>query len=270
MKNRNHNISDKAVALVENHSILASLLAVLCLVFAVNFFLTGPGSDGGSGLGGTGKFGGESGFGGTGKTPDSGFKLGSNDSDQDAQNNRASEYLIPSYSPADALDDELGLGREKVVAAMVPTPKPEFDVDALRLSPDMPVVPVNEEFPTEKIDVMVANVQLDIPAVAIDSALDDQRNVIVEDTLVASLDILNSLMLAESETALPLESAMVASAASGDNDSQSIRQRIAVPVRPERPDRFNMPGRVAPVQRANIPAPPPVRPMRTLSTLLNK
>ena len=103
--NRHHqdntvNLTTRATALVENHSLLATLLAALCLAFAINLFLTGPGSDGGSGFGGTGKFPGESGFGGTGKTPNdgSGLKLGANDSNDD-----------DGLSPLDSLRDELDL-----------------------------------------------------------------------------------------------------------------------------------------------------------------
>jgi len=71
MKAPEANISTKAAAWVENHTWMSLLLVVLCLAFAVNLYFWGPGSDGGSGLGGTGLYGGESGLGGTGKSPDS-------------------------------------------------------------------------------------------------------------------------------------------------------------------------------------------------------
>lgn len=286
MKNRKADITSKAVTLVENHSFLATLLAALCLLFAVNYFLTGPGSDGGSGLGGTGKFGGESGFGGTGKSPGSEFKLGANDGNE--QEDQYTDYLTPEYSPLDDLHDELGIARNDAVASdssyyinvskmiepVSETPKPAFDVTALRLSPEQLPAPVINTADQFTISDLVANVELVLPTTDtagmdtfMTTLLDNQRDGILADSLVASLDILNSLMVAENEASLQLASADVGS---DIVNSAAIRNRVAVPVRPERPDRFTMPTRVAPIQRVDVPAPPPVRPMRTLSSLLNK
>lgn len=274
MKDRRPNMTAKAAALVENHSVLATLLAVLCLVFAVNFFLTGPGSDGGSGFGGTGKFGGESGLGGTGKIPDggSGFKLGASDADQDLPESDQ-EFMPAGHDALKALHAELDIS----------TPKPEFDVASLRLSPAP--APLLDEL-NELDDMAASAAALDISALshvdtlvtairledssadasALNTLVQTEQTAIAADTLVASLDILDSLMLAEAATAMEVTPIV---AANTDDNAEAIRQRIAVPVRPERPDRFTMPNRITPVQRVDIPAPPPVRPMRTLSTLLN-
>lgn len=269
MKNARSNLTSKAAELVENHSLLASLLAVLCLAFAVNFFLTGPGSDGGSGFGGTGKFGGESGFGGTGKTPDGGLKLGADDTD-DADHKQYDEYSqSPVYSTLDALREELDrttVESTPIASLAAITPKPEFDVSALRLSPEPIPSPVNGKSGPTRIDSLVADVALPDAEPRMDGILQDEKAVIAADTLVASLDILNSLILAEAEAALQIAEAAPADSAS----DAAIRQRVSVPVRPERPDRFTVPTRITPVSRVDIPAPPPVRPMRTLSSLLNR
>lgn len=257
------NFTARAAALVESHSLLATLLAVLCLAFAINFFLTGPGSDGGSGFGGTGKFPGESGFGGTGKTPNdgSGLKLGANDS---------SDQELP-LSPLDSLRNELNLDAASTrtrIASLAITPRPQFDVSVLRFSPEAPLAPAPGLDIAEQalIDELVAGVILDGQDGQVETILQDERHEIAADTLVASLDILNSLILAESQAALEITETLLADTSATD---AMIRTRIAVPVRPERPDRFTVPTRISPVQRVDIPAPPPVRPMRTLSTLLN-
>jgi hypothetical protein len=271
MKNRRPDMTSKATAMVENRSVLATLLAMLCLVFAVNYFLTGPGSDGGSGLGGTGKFGGESGLGGTGKMPDGGygFKLGATDADKDQPDN--DRDVIPAgHANLEALQAELD----------ITTPKPAFDVASLRLSPaSAPLLDELDGFSraTEidintlsEVDALVASIRFDDAAEetgSLRTLVQSEQVAIAADTLVASLDILDSLMLAEAATEMAV-SPMVA-ANNNDNSDEAIRQRIAMPVRPERPDRFTMPYRVGPVQRVDLPAPPPVRPMRTLSSLLN-
>jgi len=272
MSKSRESITAITTELVENHLILAGLLAVLCLVFAVNFYMTGPGSDGGSGLGGTGKFGGESGLGGTGKAPDPGsaFKLGATDIDDSRDFARDLEDHLQALENTDstAVDSEASLLA--------------FDVHSLRLSPESvltpPLTPVpNAEMPS--ITDMAFDATSQMPEIAIEanqtqrlfdkvfedeivefaidtSVVSDEVYSMSSQALVTSLEIMSSLQLAVEETA---------QAESGT----TIRNRISVPVRPERPDRFTLPSRISPVQRANIPAPPPVRPMRTLSSMLN-
>ena len=281
MSKSRESITARTTELVENHSILAGLLAVLCLVFAVNFYMTGPGSDGGSGLGGTGKFGGESGLGGTGKAPDPGsaFKLGATDIDDSRDFSRDLEDHLQALENTDstAVDSEASLLA--------------FDVHSLRLSPESvltpPLTPVpNAEMPS--ITDMAFDATSQMPEIAIEanqtqrlfdkvfedeivefaidtSVVSDEVYSMSSQALVTSLEIMSSLMLAEAETSLQLAVEETAQAESGT----TIRNRISVPVRPERPDRFTLPSRISPVQRANIPAPPPVRPMRTLSSMLN-
>ena len=241
----------RATSLVESHSGLAIFLAVLCLAFAVNYAFFGPGSDGGSGLGGTGRFGGESGLGGTGKTPDSGptFKLGANDHEETRQqdNDNSVEY----------------------VARRADEPAVEFDVTTLRLNLDP--VPAGNVSALPAIDgvaitVLVNEIVLDELSGAspdVVEMLQNDKDKIFANALVSSDEILHGLMTAEAESSL------IASNADIETDS-GIRNRISMPVRPERPDRLNIPSRVTSVPRAAIPAPPPVRPMRTLSSLLNR
>jgi hypothetical protein len=99
-----------------------------------------------------------------------------------------------------------------------------------------------------------------------------ENDALSSDILVSSMDILSSLMLAEAENSLLLaiaegaDSMQIADA----NIKSMIRTKLVVPSRPERPDRFSIPARITPVQRAGLPSPPPVRPMRTFSSLLNK
>lgn len=280
-------IAVKTATLVENHSFLASLLAVLCLLFAINFYLTGPGSDGGSGLGGTGKFGGtgESGLGGTGMSPDPGtaFKLGAID-------NEDQEYTDDLESVFDAIDTSFNKiasdeTLEDSASSQLAGESLIFAIDSFQLSPEsLPVLAfenvrenARENARDSQLATEVLNPDSELENVALvtnsDLELDTTEiSKLTSESLISSLDILNSLMLAEAETSLQL--AANSSLETINNTSQvidtAIRNRIAVPVRPERPDRFTIPARIAPVQRVNVPAPPPVRPMRTFSTLLNR
>lgn len=276
MRKSRESIAAKTTELVENHSILAGLLAVLCLVFAVNFYMTGPGSDGGSGLGGTGKFGGESGFGGTGKAPDPGsaFNLGASDIDDNQDFTREREDHLQALEN----DDSISADSEASLLA--------FAVHSLRLSPESvltpPVTPVrNAEIPSitdlafdatnelPELDIEANQTQLLFEKVfegEIDTGMVSKEVFTMSSqALITSLEIMSSLMVAETETSLQLAAEDTAQAGS----DATIRNRVSVPVRPERPDRFTVPSRISPVQRVNIPAPPPVRPMRTLSSILN-
>lgn len=271
MNNNKHTaISVKTAALVENHSLLFSLLAMLCLLFAVNFFLTGPGSDGGSGLGGTGRTGGESGFGGTGKAPDSGpgFKLSAYDNGDKEKNNE--QNLIDG--PADLHDEIVQSLLDNQLAL---TDTTEFDVTMLRLTPEaIPGSLTTDQaddlaIANNRVAALVQGTELTDQASAVDLALAGNMVNIASDTLGSSLDILDSLMLAEAEArvGLPVSDATIADDSTFDS---TMRTRVVMPVRPERPDRLSMPSRITPVQRVDIPAPPPVRPMRTLSAILNR
>ncbi len=263
----------KTTELVENHNYLAILLAVLCLAFAVNLFLTGPGSDGGSGLGGTGKFGGESGLGGTGKAPDPGsaFKLGAADGRQedDSLSDAADDFSKELEEHFEAISSDTMLAKDDL---------PILDVNSLRLTP--------QQFDTKllKGTAILPNIRNGTIAVIPDAteanSISDATTNIDLDTgvneaelvsmsssaLVTSFEIMSSLMTAQAEMAMQI--ATLESADTAVNSS--IRNRVNKPVRPERPDRFTIPARISPVQRANIPTPPPVRPMRTLSSLLNQ
>ena len=294
MRNTSTNIAAKTSELVENHSFVSMLLAVLCLAFAVNYFLLGPGSDGGSGLGGTGKFGGESGLGGTGKGPDSGagFKLGATEGDE---RESYKDYLIPNnveidYSPL-----------LQSIAQSTTLPQPEFDVSSLRLSlADVPaqkrldknavigsiegIEAIEAIEAIESFDKNIAAINIQATAApentifenaaSISQFLSEQLEQANAEVLVSSLDILNSLIIAEAQTRI----VGIGDIAESDNTTNenlaisdsTIRNRVSVPVRPERPDRFTGPARITTVQRIDVPSPPPVRPMRTLSTLLNR
>ena len=303
MKSSRPNIAHKATTLVENHSSVAFLLAVLCLAFAVNYFLVGPGSDGGSGLGGTGRTGGESGFGGTGKGPDmgSGFKLGANDQDSSNSEDSLSDILIPNFDEfRDATNTENSLAMPFPALAKdngsIPE-TPEFDISMLKLTPLPKVLPKiapdnrSAESPDTDISSIVETISLAEVKVIdevrestdFDNLVGIEINQLANETLLSSLEILNRLMLVEVQANLLQSTASNTSAINsdvqviGDLDSENIaladntiRNRIALPARPERPDRLNVPARIAPVQRVNIPTPPPVRPMRTLSTILNR
>jgi hypothetical protein len=278
MAQSNSDIAAKATTLVENHTFLSTVLAALCLLFAVNYYLTGPGSDGGSGLGGTGKYG-ESGLGGTGKTPDngSGFKLGAADNNADEKNNDnnqqngiTDQFLVPEHLGS------FPLTSEQLLADNLPaTEQNTFDVHALRLAP--------LAFSKQDLTGDVSEVSAMIAAITLDKTPDSpnrneleslltENNALSSDILVSSMDILSSLMLAETENSLRLaiaegvDSMQIADA----NIKSMIRTKLVVPARPERPDRFSIPVRITPVQRVGLPSPPPVRPMRTFSTLLNK
>ncbi len=296
MISRKKNIATKAATFVENHSFVASLLAVLCLAFAVNYYLVGPGSDGGSGLGGTGKAGGESGFGGTGKGPDTGpgFKLGAND--QDSLNNRDSltETLIPGfdeYSDADNTGKQLAvqlseLDRDNASA----NEGPKFDITMLKLTPlANPIAKMAPDYrpeTTPDLDISLAALKIiaeGTESTELDNIVINEINQLANQTLPSSIDILNRLMLVEAEARLRESTGSNPSANDFDDQvignlenenvalaDNTVRNRIALPARPERPDRLNVPARIAPVQRVNIPSPPPVRPMRTLSTILNR
>jgi len=256
-------IAVKATSFVESHSFMAGVLAVLCLMFAVNYFLVGPGSDGGSGLGGTGKFGGESGFGGTGKGPDtgSGFKLGASDADDQ-------EIVTDFLEMNHFLNDVNVLSNTAEKAQMAEISVADFDVSSLHLTPELPPLAryMNET------DLALFNTSLSQNALSLGNdnlefaqVFADEKETITSQALFSSQDIINGLMLAESATSLAIhatEDMLTTDAA--------IRNRIVIPIRPERPDRFTIPARITPVKRVNIPAPPPVRPMRTLSTILNR
>lgn len=254
MKQDTSDMATKAAALVESHSFLATLLAMLCLLFAVNFFLAGPGSDGGSGLGGTGRFGGESGLGGTGKGPDMGpgFKLGAASDDALDEDSLA---IDPVALP--------GVIQESLLAE---SPAPVLDVDSLRLAPE--IFPATDRALTADINreiaLLVTNVNLTEYA-ALESATSVQVESMDSTFLVDSIDIISSLMVAEADSRILAtvdpETVVVDS---------TVRNRVTIPVRPERPDRFTVPARINPIQRVDVPAPPPVRPMRTLSTLLGR
>jgi len=302
MKRSTTNIASKATTLVENHSLVASLLAVLCLAFAINYFLVGPGSDGGSGFGGTGKAGGESGFGGTGKGPDMGpgFKLGANDQDSANGQDSLTDTLPGLEEFRDGVNSENSLAMSLPALASdngsIPQ-TPEFDISMLKLTPQpdflAEITPDNRS--AESVDTDISSIVETISLVEVkvidevkestdfDSLVGTEINQLADETLFSSLDILNRLMLVEAQAKL-LESA-VSNSSTIDGDTQeitdlgnerialadnTIRNRIALPARPERPDRLNVPARIAPVQRVNIPSPPPVRPMRTLSTILNR
>ena len=277
MAQSNSGIAVKATTLVENHTFLATVLAALCLLFAVNYYLTGPGSDGGSGLGGTGKYG-ESGLGGTGKTPDSGsgFKLGAADSadeeskDNSQQNGISDQFLIPEKSGSLLFTSEQLLANN-----LSATEYNAFDVNALRLAP--------QTFSKQDLTSDLSEVSAMIAAITLDQtpgssnrieleSLLSENDALSSDILVSSMDILSSLMLAEAENSLLLaiaegaDSMQIADA----NIKSMIRTKLVVPSRPERPDRFSIPARITPVQRVGLPSPPPVRPMRTFSSLLNK
>ncbi len=259
-------LTARAAALVENHSLLATLLAAVCLTFAINLFLTGPGSDGGSGFGGTGKLPGESGFGGTGKSPNdgSGLKLGANDSDHDKDTLTPLEILRSQLK----LDGAMDASSPTQIASLAATPIPDFDISVLRFSPEMPLTTFTILDNTEQVVIneLVASVNLDVSENQINAILKSDRGDVAADTLVASLDILNILIVAETEAALQVNETILADSSTSD---VTIRHRVAVPIRPERPDRFVIPTRIAPIQRVDVIKPPPVRPMRTLSTLLS-
>ena len=277
MAKSNSGIAVKATTLVENHTFLATVLAALCLLFAVNYYLTGPGSDGGSGLGGTGKYG-ESGLGGTGKTPDSGsgFKLGAADSadeeskDNSQQNGISDQFLIPEKSGSLLFTSEQLLANN-----LSATGYNAFDVNALRLAPQT-FSKQDRTSDLSEVSAMIAAITLDqTPGssnrIELESLL-SENDALSSDILVSSMDILSSLMLAEAENSLLLaiaegaDSMQIADA----NIKSMIRTKLVVPSRPERPDRFSIPARITPVQRVGLPSPPPVRPMRTFSSLLNK
>ncbi|MDG2174864.1 MAG: hypothetical protein P8M72_01820 [Gammaproteobacteria bacterium] len=267
MAQSNSGIAVKATALVENHSFFATVLAVLCLLFAVNYYLTGPGSDGGSGLGGTGKYG-ESGLGGTGKTPDngSGFKLGAADDRSTENNNDSNTDYLDSLPFALDIESVILLTENSTSSERNP-----FNVNALRLTPQSLSQDLTSE--AKQVSAMIVAITLDQnpEQLAFDNLL-TINNTLSSDVLISSMDILNSLMIAEAENSLRLaaaegvDSVQIADA----NIKAMIRTRLAVPVRPERPDRVSIPIRITPVQRIGLPSPPPVRPMRTLSTLLNR
>jgi len=264
----------RIAAQMENHSYLLSLLALLCLLFAVNFFV-GPG---GSGLGGTGKSGGESGFGGTGNLPDGGpgFSLGATDIHYDKDVNDIQEMDMSGPSPKAGLVNP----EENVDES------PYFDIAAIRLSP-VPEAMKATRPDKSRVDTLIAEISLPELATTSGHAPGLNNQPINQDTslgspdssfLVTDADILNSLLLAEASVSLHSElnamadsSAILAMEDSVDDDTdKAVRQRLALPARPERPDRINVPGRVNVIQRIDIPAAPPVRPMRTMSTLLSK
>ncbi len=302
MKRSTTNIASKATILVENHSLVASLLAVLCLAFAVNYFLVGPSSDGGSGFGGTGKAGGESGFGGTGKGPDMGpgFKLGANDQDSADGQDSLTDTLPGFEEFRDGANSENSLAMSLPALASdngsIPQTS-EFDISMLKLTPQpdflAEITPDNRS--AESVDTDISSIVETISLVEVkvidevkestdfDSLVGTEINQLADETLLSSLDILNRLMLVEAQAKLLESTASNNSAIDGDTQGitdlgnerialadNTIRNRIALPARPERPDRLNVPARIAPVQRVNIPSPPPVRPMRTLSTILNR
>ncbi len=298
------NIAAKATSLVENHSFLATLLAMLCLAFAVNYFLLGPGSDGGSGFGGTGKAGGESGFGGTGKGPDTGpgFKLGANEQDSLDNDDSFADTLMPDFD-----EFQSAYRAENLLAIQLPArsqdtaplpAEPAFDVSMLRLTPmPNPLEKTQANNRPDKannagISSVIETITLaenkaigevmDEPNM--DHIVDNEINQMANQTLFSSQDILNRLMLVEAQASIEqttgeqsIMNGSTADSQTGIDTSENIaladntiRNRIALPARPERPDRLSVPARIDPVQRVNIPTPPPVRPMRTLSTLLNR
>lgn len=264
MKPRKASIAQKTATLIESHSTLAILLAVLCLAFAVNFSFFGPGSDGGSGLGGTGKFGGESGLGGTGKTPDSGpsFKLGADDSED--RDNALDRDGVPGTGYRKHADDTDTFRTGEMLASL----EDRFDVERLRLSLADPVPAPADRTPVvhePDVAALVNAVDLDVNDNAISQMLAQEKATISNNALVSSLDVLDGLMLAEAETRMTL-----ATGQAEEHGDVNTRSRVNMPVRPERPDRLSVPTRVTAVPRTAIPTPPPVRPMRTLSSLLNR
>ena len=291
---------------IENRSFFAALAALLCLLFAINFlFIGGPG-DGGSGLGGTGRMGGEGGMGGTGMSPGPNLgpvNLGSVD-DESKDSNGYAETGEPSLSgfrneimaSLEAADTQNNADMPS--AGYLPYPSelirqeylgsaPLVFINEIQLTPDeskqtgelvalIDLIPHDDTLLQDISEPQLTeNIVNEIPAISNASGLEQSeitltmKSVIDEDNkafataqIQSASQVIDSLMLAENQA---LENILTDQTVA-NNDARSERSRINLPVRPERPDRVNIPSRINTVDRVNIPT-PPVRPMRTISTL---
>lgn len=258
---------------LRRNPLLAVMIGLLCAFLSYQvLFVSDPG-DSGSGIGGTGRFGGESGVGGTG-APNPG--LGALDNDNDAESDGDSFYQTTPAMIADR-------AREPA-SEVVPV-----DVDSLRLSPDaeeLAALKGRLEAVQRELDRSLQRVadQSDLARADLAAIADHQAATVVfdpedqllsrdmrADMLIDSMEITRQLMLAETNSSLMVDlqpdavfsydqDENVGEAESTDVFTDDTRRRLSVPARPERPDRPSMPRRSAPSQRA-IPT-PPVRPLR--------
>ena len=249
-----------SLALIKPHpqKLLVLLLALLCLVFSLNYlFSADPGNDGGSGIGGTGKFGGNGGDSGMGGTGGPVLKLGATDTDQrrhdDDQNTRSSATVQDQ--------SEAGHNGSVELATAV------LDVSTLKLTPPpvMPADPAGREINLpDNLDKSLARISLDtaqtsLPLTGQSAGRDSLQDSVagIEDIIAAdihdttqrvltsSLEVTRQLMLAENRTNLTL--------------AADTEDPVSIEVIGKRDDERRQ--RIAPAQRAAIPA-PPVRPMR--------
>lgn len=280
MKIREMNKTSVAISNIKINVLLIVFLATLCLAFLMNyFFITGPGGDSGSGLGGTGKFG-ESGLGGTGKFGDGGpGGSGGGVSNLSAVENEA-EDNNDNFEAATLMISRINVRLEEPVVI----------VETLKLSPQNnlinPDIAVRDLMQQEltaiiseienannaaiypELEPLVDNLELATHPVSLEfedsiqTQIKEDFSLIVEDALVSSLEVTVQLMLVERNTQLTMlkPGSIVSIEVAGQVLPDRIR--ISIPVRPERPLRAAIATpRVTPVQRMMIPA-PPVRPMR--------
>jgi hypothetical protein len=236
------------------------LLLLLLALGAQKLFFIDPGSDAGSGIGGTGKAGNEfggSGLGGTGKSG-GGLKLGAADDDESADSGPASLEIVPQYEEALA-----GTAMSVELKALLP----RVEVSTLRLTPEpLPALAVLRQ------QALVSRFDLAEFTVHLSKAETVSRELMQQ--IKAELDVLPSReqfappalqqnpLIAEAVSELDLPGFDTEGVGTTAVTIGQERNRLSLPVRPERPERpGNLSPRIMPVERVNLP-PPPVRPMR--------
>ena len=258
---------------------LLALLVLLCLAFVLNHLFIIPG-DGGSGIGGTGRFGGESGLGGTGGPVTNLGALG-----EDRKGNEGKDKDKESPGADGRVGTELARMGEAPPTTSNTSDSVDVQVDVakLRLSPEPVALPspallrrtARAEHPLEESlransqQTLQQLKQVDTEAWTREQESQIARTLAADLTsaansvVISSLEVTRQLMLAETSTELELAAENRQDNAFSllrDEADHEERRRLQLPVRPERPDRPSLPRRSAP-NRGSIPT-PPVRPLR--------
>lgn len=235
----------KSVLSLSKHYMLVLLLMLLCALAAMNLFFDPSGGGEGSGIGGTGKFGGESGFGGTGGPM---LKLGALDSEEKEAGHDLADGIEQASPQLLALNAEsLSAPEAAVKPALEELIKPlpslslqrEPQAIIARYEPTIGLIDV--ELPVEVISREVALAAPSLSVEPFEPSLEEERQLVA---------------LSQNKTYSDNAVNVI------DVNGAVERTRVNLPLRPDRPERpAVMSQRIAPVQRVAVP-PPPVRPMR--------
>lgn len=232
------------------------LLAALLWAFAGQWLISDPGSDGGSGIGGTGRLGsgvgGESGLGGTGGSYP-GLGLVDPEQDEQGDSEQRLEALALRAPAARQLQSPVAVEGLRLASApaglTIAAPRRETLVrDSLLES--VPRLPV-ETTPVPTPAGLAAVPGPERFGIVRDSLAEELLNTAesgLQDSLTTGRELLLAQAFETQHDEMP------------ESSAEGSRQRLLLPVRPERPDRPAISGRRPSIDR-NVPR-PPVRPMQ--------